>query len=111
MPTIRPLLVLFFALLLSGCGKPVPADKAAYVGNWTGTGVTLSIAQDGELRYRRQSGNNTTSINAPIKEYAGANLVVGVGPLTTTFVVSAGPRQVGETWKMTVDGVELTRQF
>lgn len=50
------------------------------------------------------------SIDAPLKEFQGDNFVVGVGPIATTFVVSARPHQDGSAWKMTVDGVELTKK-
>jgi hypothetical protein len=36
--------------------------------------------------------------------------VVGVGPMTTTFVVSRPPWRDEALWKMTVDGVELVKR-
>ena len=74
--------------------------------------MELLITEDGRVDYRRdnENGNGTTSVKAPIKEFVGSNLVVGVGPMATTFVVSAPPHQDGDTWKMTVDGVELTKK-
>ena len=98
------------ALLLAACGEPLPKDKLAYAGEWQGPRVYLLITPDGRVEYRRQRDAGNVSIEAPIKAFEGDNFVVGVGPFTTTFTVSQPPRQ-GEDgkWRMTVDGVELTR--
>jgi hypothetical protein len=105
-----PLLVLIPALLLlSACGQPVPADKAAYVGEWRAQGMTLTVMQDGRVLYKRIKGNATTSIDAPLRRFEGDNFVVGIPYISTTFEVSKPPYQEAGTWKMVVDGVELTR--
>lgn len=102
---------LSFALLvfLVACANPVPPEKAAYVGDWSAPGMSLLITQDGSVSYKRIKGSVTTSINAPLKKFEGDNFVVGIGMWTTTFVVSKPPRLDAGRWKMTVDGVELTR--
>jgi hypothetical protein len=69
----------------------------------------LVIAQDGRVEYQRKEGAGTTTINAPIQRFEGYNFEVGLGPISTTFVVAAPPHQDGGSWKMTVDGVELTK--
>jgi hypothetical protein len=69
----------------------------------------LLITADGSIRYRRLRGGATTSIEGPLKGFAGDNFDVGVGPFSTTFVVSKPPFDEGGEWKMVVDGVELTR--
>ena len=43
--TIVPILL---ALSLVGCGKPVPPEKSAYVGEWQEKTMYLLITQDGE---------------------------------------------------------------
>ena len=98
------------AVLLAACGEPLQPSKLSYAGKWQGPGVYLLITPDGRVDYKRQKDGGNVSIQAPIKGFEGDNFVVGVGPFTTTFVVSQPPRQ-GEDgkWKMTVDGVELTR--
>ena len=98
-----------FVTLLSGCGSPVPPEKAAYVGEWREKSMSLVITQDGKVRYKRQKGNASTSVDAPLRRFEGDNFNVGIGPMNTTFVVSKTPYQEGKTWKMVVDGVELTR--
>lgn len=110
MRTVAGLLSILVALALCGCAKPIPAERAAYVGEWQGSAMTLLITRDGSVAYRRVEGGATTSIDGPLKEFEGDNFVVGVGPLSTKFAVSAAPHLDGKTWKMTVDGVELTRK-
>jgi len=97
------------ALLLSGCGKPVPAEKARYVGVWEAPEMYLLITQDGSVEYKRRRGGSTTSISAGLRGFEGDNFAVGIPLLSTTFVVSRPPYQDGDRWKMVVDGVELTR--
>ena len=105
------LLGLLFTCLLAACGKPVPADKQEYVGTWESTTTFLLIDTSGRVVYKHKPSPSTSkSLDAPIKSYEGDDIIVGVGPLTTRFVVSAPPHQVEGSWKMTVDGQELTRR-
>ena len=106
-----PSLLILSALLatLVGCGVPVPAEKAAYVGEWQEKAMYLLITQDGSVRYKRLQGGASTSVEGPLKGFVGDNFDVGVGPMKTTFVVSKPPHQEGDKWRMTVDGVELTK--
>jgi hypothetical protein len=102
--------IVVFLFCLYGCGKPVPADKADYVGEWSASNMLLSIAPNGHVEYKRQWGASTsTSASGPIQEFKGDDFSVGVLFLSTTFVVSRPPYREGDTWKMVVDGVELTR--
>ena len=39
------------ALILCGCGKPVPAEKADYVGEWRAPEMYLLITSDGSVKY------------------------------------------------------------
>ena len=102
--------VFLLAAALSGCGKPVPPEKADYVGEWQRPEMYLSITQGGSVKYKRTQTGSTTSVEGPIKAFEGDNFKVGVGPMVTTFVVSVRPHQTADgDWKMTVDGLELTR--
>jgi hypothetical protein len=94
---------------LAGCGKPVPQDKAAYVGEWQEKTMYLLITQDGSVKYKRLKDGASTSIDGPLKGFSGNNFDVGVGPMATTFVVSKAPYQDGDQWKMVVDGQVLTK--
>ncbi|ROZ62428.1 hypothetical protein [Ramlibacter sp. WS9] len=109
MHTSRALFAAVLALLAAGCGKPVPPDKAAYVGEWQQPAMYLLITADGSVSYKRLKGGATTSVDAPLKKFDGDNFEAGVGPMSTVFVVSKPPYQVDGKWKMVVDGVELTR--
>ena len=98
-------------LLLAACsGTPLPADKAAYAGDWRAQNMRIVITAEGLVSYERREGATSKSINAPLKRFEGDNFVVGVGPMTTTFVVSRPPWRDQAQWKMTVDGVELVRR-
>jgi hypothetical protein len=101
--------LLLLALWLPACAKPVPPDKAEYVGEWREKSMVLLITQDGSVRYKRLKGGVSTSIEAPLKGFDGDNFEVGVGPMSTVFTVSRPPYHDGRDWKMVVDGVELTR--
>lgn len=94
---------------LSACGVAVPADKAAFVGNWKGPGMALSISAGGHVDYRRSDGGTSTSISAPLQGFHGDDFDVGLGPMKTTFKVSRPPHEENGATKMTVDGVDLTK--
>lgn len=96
-------------LLLAACSKPLPPEKAAYAGYWRAHAMALLITVGGNVEYTREEGGKRTSINGPLQKFDGDNFTVGIGPLKTTFVVSAPPHQDQGDWHMTVDGVDLTR--
>jgi hypothetical protein len=98
-----------FAVLLVACAKPLPSDKSNYAGEWKGGPIYLVITPEGRAVYERKDGNMSKKIDAPVKEFKGDNFVIGVGFMSTEFVVSAPPHEEAGVWKMTVDGVELTR--
>ena len=102
-------LALAASLPLAACGKPVPAEKADYVGEWRAQGMYLSIAPEGRVVYRREQGSTRTSLNAPLQRFDGNDFRAGLGPFNTVFKVSRPPYDAGGAWKMVVDGVELTR--
>lgn len=107
--TMRGLLCIALITLLAACARPLPADKIDYAGDWQGINMRLWIGSDGNVSYQRVQGASRTSINAPLQRFEGANFFVGVGPLNARFEVTQPPHRVGNVWKMTVDGVELTR--
>ncbi len=109
---MKPLAAAFLVVccvLLAACAEPLPRDKLEYAGEWRGDATRLVISPEGHCDYERQRGSGNVSINAPIQRFEGDNFVVGVGPLTTTFVVSKPPHLAEGRWRMVVDGVELTR--
>jgi hypothetical protein len=107
---MRTIAAVALTALLVGCGEPLPPAKSAYVGEWRSPQMLLDISRDGYVRYVRSGDHGRTSINAPIRRFDGDNFSVGVGFVSTTFVVSRPPHREGSAWKMTVDGVELVRQ-
>jgi hypothetical protein len=97
-------------VLVAGCANPVPPEKVAYIGHWQNQSVSLLITAEGRVEYRRARGSTTTSLKAPIKAFSGDNFEAGLGPLSTTFVVSKPPHQEHGVWRMVVDGEVLTRR-
>ncbi len=107
-------LSIIFILTITSCGGlkgiKVPQDKLDYVGLWTSSEISLNIAESGRVMYAKNSGNSNKTINAPIQKFEGNNFVVGALGINTTFVVSETPhKDSAGVWKMTVDGVELTK--
>jgi len=88
---------------------PVPADKAAYVGEWLGEQMRLNIHPDGHVDYKRDRPGKKLDLNVDLQGFAGDNFDVGTSFFRSTFVVSKPPHREGGKWKMTVDGVELTK--
>jgi hypothetical protein len=106
---LAKLLAAIGLVALAACAKHVPPDKADYVGEWKEKTMYLYISQDGLVRYERIKGGVTKTLNGPLKEFIGDDFEVGVGPMSTTFVVSKKPYRDGDAWKMVVDDVELTK--
>jgi hypothetical protein len=103
-------LVLLLSFVLFGCAIPVPSDRVNYIGEWSALDMHLLITQDGSVRYWRLRRGLETSISGPLRGFEGDNFVVGLPLLSTTFVVSRPPYNENGTWKMVVDGVELTKE-
>lgn len=88
---------------------PVPAGKMAYVGDWQGKDMRLQIARDGAVKYKRDRPGRKLDLSVDLQGFEGDNFDVGTSMVRSTFVVSKPPHREGGKWKMTVDGVELTR--
>lgn len=88
---------------------PVPAEKMAYVGDWQGKDMRIQMAKDGKVKYKRKQPGKNLDLSVDLQGFNGDNFDVGVPFLRSTFVVSKPPHREGDQWKMTVDGVELTR--
>jgi hypothetical protein len=112
---------LLFSLVLacSGGGSKnfsFPADKKDYIGDWRGEfegdgTMRLSIGSDGSVNYERKKGGSTKTLSGgTISKFDGDDFEVKVLLMTTTFKVSKAPYRDGDTWKMVVDGVELSRK-
>ena len=92
--------------------QPLPPDKLNYEGHWETTGMELIITRDGSLAYEKVGdGGMKTSVNGPIKEFEGDDIVVGVWKLTTTFEVQKPPYKENGQWVMVVDGTKLYKKM
>lgn len=105
-------LVLAAGLLSSTAAwaDPVPRDKMDYVGNWQGKDMQLSLTKEGKIEYKRGKPNDRVDLSIDLKGFKGNDFEAGVAFVRTTFVVGKPPHREGGKWKMTVDGVELTRE-
>ncbi len=96
----------------SGPVEPASAlsgSKKEYAGHWEGGGVTLDISSSA-VSYEKKSGNTSTSINGVLDHFEGDDIVVKILIATSTLKVSSPPTKTGADWKMTVEGVEVTRK-
>ena len=109
MGIVRMTVVMLAMLALVACAKLLPSDKSNYAGEWRGGPIALLITLEGRAVYERKEGNMSKKLDAPVKEFKGNNFVVGVGFMATEFLVTVPPHEEDGVWKMTVDGVELTR--
>lgn len=106
---LRSAWVLLWLLALAACAQPVPVDKRDYIGHWQGEGVLLVIRADGHADYARVRDSRRTSIEGPAHSFTTKGFKIGIGPLSVSFRVQSPPKEVDGTWRMTVDGVVLTR--
>ncbi|MEK7858148.1 MAG: hypothetical protein AAB320_03320 [Elusimicrobiota bacterium] len=97
------------AVLLAGCGKPVPPERMDYVGRWSAPGTTLTIEAVGRLEYHRKIDRASTEITAEMTTFHDDRIVAGFSFISATFKVDKPPHLDGAEWKMTVDGVEFSR--
>lgn len=89
---------------------PVPADKAAYVGVWTGEKMRLRIRQEGTVEYKREQPHKKIDLTVELQGFEGDNFDVGLPFARSTFVVSKPPHLEHGKWVMVVDGVKLTKE-
>ncbi len=101
--------LLLATLGLAGCGQSVPPDKQAFVGEWQSNGMAVNIAQNGKVIVVKEGSGGNTRVEAPLQGFTGNDFTIGLGPMKTTYKVSVAPHEDNGQWKMTVDGVELTR--
>lgn len=106
-----PILALGAGLLANPAwAEPVPADKMDYVGAWHGKDMRLSLSKDGKIKYKREQEKKKVDLDIELLGFNGNHFDAGWSFMRSTFVVSKPPHREGGKWKMTVDGVELTRE-
>jgi hypothetical protein len=89
---------------------PVPAEKSAYVGVWTGDKMRLRIYKEGKVEYKVDRPGKRMDLTVDLQGFEGDSFNVGLPFLRSTFVVSKPPHLEHGKWVMVVDGVKLTRE-
>jgi hypothetical protein len=98
----------------------LPPGKEAYAGTWLADGVALTITPGSVLHDKRQRiprageaegtfSYTTSETNLRIVQMDADGFTAGRLLLASHYVVNRPPTKVGGEWKMTVDGIELTR--
>lgn len=102
-------MLLLASVCLAACdAKPVPADKAEYAGTWEGGGMHLSVTAEGRATFSKDNG--AVKFSGPITQWFEEDFVVGVMVMRRKIDVTAPPHQVDGRWRMSVEGIELTRR-
>jgi hypothetical protein len=109
MPSAQLPFVVVAAASLTACAQPLPADRAAYAGEWSGPGTILSITLGGDLAFEQTTRGTTIEILGPIKAFDGDDIVVGFAFVTSTIDVTSPPAEHDGAWTMAVSGVALTK--
>jgi hypothetical protein len=86
------------------------AVRANFNGTWVGDRMTMTIEPGGQVHYESTRSGMNKSIDAPLQNFTKQSFDVGILGITTTFKIQELPHNEGGTWKMNLDGVELTRQ-
>lgn len=100
------------SIVLFGCSKPLPADKAHYAGQWISADsrVHMTITPEGRIEYSNEQPGKSSSVSAPIKSFEDDHFNAGIGPLSTEFKVNQPPQQDAQgNWFMIVDGYTLAK--
>ncbi len=107
---IAGLIIAGVLLLLSPGIAPPPSA----IGVWEAPEMHLSISPEGDIEYARftetENGYSERMLNIKLQNWDAKGFDAGLWKLTTRFELQAPPHQTdwGE-WRMTVDGVELTK--
>lgn len=103
-----------FALALAACSSPpppgAPLDVATIAGSWRADHVKLDIDPTGTVHYERTGTTSSKLSGLSLSNLSSTGFDVGVGMLSTHFVINTVPATAGDTTTMTIDGVVLTKQ-
>jgi hypothetical protein len=87
----------------------MPEDKQAYVGNWNGKGMSLTITEAGYVSFEKNENGVKKSVSGPISKFDGDKFIVGIVVADIAFDVRKAPYQENGAWKMNIDGVDLVK--
>ncbi len=87
----------------------ITSTRSEYAGEWEGGGVTLSVGRN--ISFAQSSGGATNlTYSGPLDHFDGDDIVMNIMIGKFTLAVQKPPANVGGVWKMTVNGVEVTRK-
>ena len=83
--------------------------KSDFVGTWQGRNMSLRVDNFGNTLFFHLDGNSSIRADGPLRVLDGNHISVGMGPNPFFLNVMVPPHVEGEVTRMTLDGVELTR--
>jgi uncharacterized membrane protein YhaH (DUF805 family)/ribosomal protein L37AE/L43A len=83
--------------------------KADFVGTWQGRNMSLRVDNFGNSLFLHLDGNSSVRADGPLRVLDGNHISVGMGPNPFFLNVTVPPHVEGDGTRMTLDGVELTR--
>ncbi|MFZ5364976.1 MAG: hypothetical protein ACOZBH_02120 [Patescibacteria group bacterium] len=100
--------ILFAASACSLTGIGIPEGKEAYIGRWTGDNTTMTIYDNGRIKYEEKIGT-PTSLEAPIQEFTDEHITFGIFSFNKTIRIDRPPYLENDYWKMQIDGETLSK--
>lgn len=94
----------------AGPSGTIPSDKRAYLGSWEGPDTTFTFAEDGAIAFHKKSGASGKTVTGRFSRFDGDAIKVRVLIADVTLDVQAPPKQAGDGWTMTIEGVPVTRK-
>lgn len=96
---------------LAGCGQSrLPAEKAAYAGDWSAPGAQLRITPGGDVKYREKTPSGELRLDGVVKSFDASGFVAGPASASARFEIQSAPERLGAKWRMRVNGREFWRE-
>ena len=120
----RILILTFISLMIVACTKtsPLLENNQNYIGQWKNDYSTLTIRQDGEVRWLKRSvaeekndqhsskASSLVDMDTYILKLDQNVLEIGQGSLQKKFKIIKAPYQQDGEWKMVLDGDVFFKQ-
>ncbi len=97
-------------LPLVALADPIPAANRAYVGHWSGPGMTLVIHQDGGIQYSRVVDGKAVNFLGDLVSIRGQDFEVQTDTKRVTIKFEKNPVENDGVLATVVDGVRVERR-